>query len=94
MANLKYGETHITNITQLCSSGTWSFSPEVVDDTQDCIICIDNDLDFNDEDFYYHNDNFLSIALPNGKAKSVTFDGQNHTLTNIYICCHKSHFSM
>ena len=93
MANLKYGETHITNITQLCGSGTWSLpQPEVVDTTQDCIICIDNDLDFNDEDFYYHNDNFLNIALPNGKAKSVTFDGQNHTLTNMYMLPQKSFF--
>lgn len=94
MANLKYGETHITNITQLCGSGTWSLpTPEVVDPTQNCIICIDNDLDFNDEGFYYHNDNFLGITLPEiSVTNSVIFDGQNHTLTNIYLLSQKSFF--
>lgn len=94
MANLKYGETHITNITQLCGSGQWYLpDPEVTDATQDCIICIDNDLDFNNEDFYYYNDHFFKIYLPQkSKTNSVIFDGQNHTLTNIYVLSNKSFF--
>lgn len=94
MANLKYGETHITNITQLCGSGQWYLpDPEVTDATQDCIICIDNDLDFNNEDFYYHDDHFFKIYLPKKSVtNSVIFDGQNHTLTNIYVLSNKSFF--
>ena len=95
MADLKYGENHISTITQLCGNGLWQLNESEQDKPQVSTICIDNDLDFNNEDFYYYDDDFLNIEIPHSAwISGIVFDGQNHTLTNIYLLSSKSFFNI
>lgn len=52
----------------------------------DKTIFIDNDIDFNDTDYWNKDANFCTIPYTDKSVLyTITINGQNHSLTNIYL---------
>lgn len=78
--------THVTTPSELCESADFAIGFEDEDSGTHTII-LDNDIDFNDEDYYYHKDHFMYFKHdPNHHiAKTKIIDLNNKTISNIFV---------
>lgn len=77
--------THVTTPSELCAQASFDDGFEGEDNGTHTIV-LDNDIDFNDEDYYYHKDNFMDFEIGSSHtAKTKIIEMNNKTISNLFI---------
>ena len=77
--------THVSTPTELCESADFAIGFED-EATGTHTIILDNDIDFNDEDYYYHKDNFMFFKTDvYGTKKTKIINMNNKTISNVFV---------
>lgn len=77
--------THVSTPTELCESADFAIGFEDEASGTHTII-LDNDIDFNDEDYYYHKDNFMFFKTDTGgRQKTKIINMNNKTISNVFV---------
>lgn len=77
--------THVSTPTELCESADFAigFGDEA---SGTHTIILDNDIDFNNEDYYYHKDNFMFFKTDvGGRQKTKIINMNNKTISNVFV---------
>lgn len=77
--------THVTTPSELCAQASFDVGFEGEDNGTHTIV-LDNDIDFNNEDYYYHKDNFMDFEIGSSyAAKTKIIEMNNKTISNLFI---------
>lgn len=76
--------THVTTPSELCAQASFDVGFEGEDNGTHTIV-LDNDIDFNDEDYYYHKDNFMFFKTDGGRQKTKIINMNNKTISNVFV---------
>jgi len=94
MADYLCGDYHVSTVQEFINSLNKGSGVLVKDGSNgNYNVFIDNDIDFNNDGYYYHTTDFITNELTTNTQSyfdgiasyHITLDGQNHSLTNIYL---------